>query len=275
MTEENIAGLYVATCQCMPGYLPIPMPARAIGKGCFDPIVATQTVGGKCEDQRHCADLDNTECKAVADMSVCLCKRRTRPRTPDPDTGLVLGCDLQENRVVQSRESCQNEANLRRDLNWVPGYRVELEEDEMSAKTFKTAFYVKFPTSGSSSLIVRLVADTLDPEHVYSVYFKTDGTISIYENYFNKHWLGNFPKEILKQEIVHVVELTDTNSWVGLWIKVRFLSHIGTTVQAGVLGSKEDTVEWTDSTETAIKNIRYGGYGTPGNVDIFSDCYLF
>ena len=271
-TEDDIVGIYKATCQCMPGYHPIPSPVRNAAVGCYDPIVTTQTVGGKCTDQRHCAALPNTECTPVQGMSVCQCKRRTRPRTPDPATGLVLGCQVDDKRVSESRDSCMSESKLYRDKDWVPGFRVPLEEDEISAGAYKTAFYARFPEAGS--LIVRLISEDLDQEHLYSVHYTTDGTISIYDNYVLKHWIGNFPKEVLKKQGKGFTQITELNSWVGLWVKVRFLPHTGTTIHAGVLGSEHGAVEWTDSSETAIQNIAFTGFGTYTNVEVFADCYL-
>ena len=32
----------------MDGYIPIPSPRSSLERGCFDPLVATQTVGGQC-----------------------------------------------------------------------------------------------------------------------------------------------------------------------------------------------------------------------------------
>ena len=254
LTEDDITGIYTATCQCMAGYLPIPTPARLVGAGCYDPIVTTQTVGGECTAQKHCTALANTECReAVGLVPVCQCKKRTKPRSPDPATGLVLGCDLEENRGAQSVDSCQTDTKLHRDKDWVPHFRVALDEDEMSAGTYKTAFYARFARTGA--LIVRLVSDDLNPEHLYSVHFHAEGSISIYENYFNKHWLGNFPKEKLKMAKSDLNQLREQNTWIGLWIKIRFLSHIGTTIQAGVLSSKEEPLEWTDSTEIAYINV--------------------
>ena len=39
----------------MGGYIPIPSPRSSLSRGCFDPLVATQTVGGQC----RCSDDDD------------------------------------------------------------------------------------------------------------------------------------------------------------------------------------------------------------------------
>ena len=41
----------------MDGYIPIPSPRSSLSRGCFDPLVATQTVGGQC----RCSDDDDND----------------------------------------------------------------------------------------------------------------------------------------------------------------------------------------------------------------------
>ena len=142
----------------------------------------------------------------------------------------------------------------------------------MSAGTLKAGFYAKFPRPGS--LVVRLISEDLNPDHVYSVYFKTDGSISIYENYLTKHWLGNFHKEKLRIKASDFDDLLQHNTWIGLWVKARFLPEIGTTIQAGLISSSQTSVEWTDSSETALRNVAVAGFGTYEDVLVSADCYL-
>ncbi len=56
--------------------------------GCYDPIVLTPTLHGRCLDQGHCRKLSNTVCSAGR----CECVIGFVPMDTNPRTGLIPGC---------------------------------------------------------------------------------------------------------------------------------------------------------------------------------------
>ena len=78
--------------------------------GCFDPIQKTQTVNARCNTDRHCQFLENTECiPSYQDIGskTCRCKKGTLPKPAIKDTGLVPGCEETEFTQLLTVDSCR------------------------------------------------------------------------------------------------------------------------------------------------------------------------
>ena len=88
----------------------ISAPLRMLKNGCFDPIQKTQTVNARCNTDRHCQFLENTECiPSYQDIGIktCRCKKGTLPKPAIKDTGLVPGCEETEFTQLLTVDSCR------------------------------------------------------------------------------------------------------------------------------------------------------------------------
>ncbi len=74
------------------------MSRRDFAGGCYDPIVRTPTLGGRCLDQVHCQELNNTMCA----LGECLCQPGFRASPRNSSTGLIPGCDPDPNSMTSA-----------------------------------------------------------------------------------------------------------------------------------------------------------------------------
>ena len=101
--------------------------------GCFDPIQKTQTVNARCNTDRHCQFLENTECiPSYQDIGTktCRCKKGTLPKPAIKDTGLVPGCEETEFTQLLTVDSCRRVFTL-------GAYTVEYELHSASDQILK------------------------------------------------------------------------------------------------------------------------------------------
>ncbi|CAB4066750.1 unnamed protein product [Lepeophtheirus salmonis] len=170
-------------CQCIPGHIPIPGPFTNFNvnlstplNGCYDPIMSTRTLNGKCLDDIHCKDLPLTNCQKISPNSEerhCTCISGAIPSSPDADTGCAVKFRLR--RI--------------RNANFIPPnlYRMRYIEDR---NMFSSTFFVDFETD-DGTLTLTLFDHNLNE-------FRTASTTNVanyvlprsnFKNGFNGFWI--------------------------------------------------------------------------------------
>lgn len=237
----------------MVGYIPIPSPRSTLERGCFDPLVATQTVGGQCRADRHCVLLKNTNCTS----GHCHCASGYKPSAADPSTGLVLGCEL-----GQGGRRCLGHLVVDRSSS---GQLLPLSNAASLGSTLQTGLTIKSLTA-EAILKIDLLQEDLNRERIYTLEVNQQ-RLTLKEEWVKHSWIGNFQRFETRKSvpIARTPELA-------LWIRYRYLSSSGATIQVGLVNSDDPLLDWTDSKETALRGIAFLSFESRTRVEVLTDC---
>ncbi|XP_040571183.2 uncharacterized protein [Lepeophtheirus salmonis] len=268
-------------CQCIPGHIPIPGPFTNFNvnlstplNGCYDPIMSTRTLNGKCLDDIHCKDLPLTNCQKISPNSEerhCTCISGAIPSSPDADTGLIPGC-RPSSRFAPSMDSCAVKFRLRRirNANFIPPnlYRMRYIEDR---NMFSSTFFVDFETDDGTLTLTLFDHNLNEFRTAYRATIDYTGSITLSRITSQTGFFFGRSRSTTNVANYVLPRSNFKNGFNGFWIQYELDTN---RLSLGLVGDDDSFINWQDEKGRALKDTEFIGYtSSNGSFRMAALCY--